>query len=408
MTPPNKSPEATAVDAEKGGRLVSLDVFRGLTVMAMILVTNPGTYSAVYWPLLHADWNGWTPTDMIFPSFLFTAGVAITFSLASRMRRGDRSGTLAGHILRRSGILIALGLFLNAFPQFDLPTLRIPGVLQRIALCYLCGGLLYLFLARDEEWSGKAPGRARTRVSGLAVVTVAILIVYWALVKLVPVPGFGAGRLDSFGNLGAYIDRTLLGTRHLWPYGVTPSQGVTYDPEGLLSTLPAIATLLIGILAGEWMRTRHSGSRKLLGLAGAGSAFLLLGWLLNPLLPINKRLWTSTFVIFSGGFSLIAFSFCYWLVDLRRLRRWTAPTLVFGTNAILAFALTSVLTTLADLIHVRVGSNEPVAFHEWAYRDVFSPWLAPHGASLAYAIAMVLLNLAIVSLLYRKRMFLRI
>jgi predicted acyltransferase len=395
-------------DAVTGGRIVSLDVFRGLTVMGMILVTNPGTYSAVYRPLLHADWNGWTPTDMIFPSFLFATGVAITLSFASRMGRGDRPEALGVHILRRSGILFALGLFLNAFPQFDLHHLRIPGVLQRIALCYLCGGLLYLYLVRRKEQSDKAPERARTRFSWLAGVTLAILIVYWALLKLVPVPGFGAGRLDSLGNLGAYIDRTLLGTRHMWPWGLTPSYGVTYDPEGLLSTLPAIATLLIGILAGEWMQSRHSGARKALGLVGAGFVLLLLGWLLNPLLPINKKLWTSTFVLFSSGFSLVTFSLCYWLVDLRRRRWWTFPALVFGTNAILSFALTSVLTALTDLIHVGGGTDKAPTFHEWGYSDVFSRAFSPYHASLAYAMTIVLLNLAIVWLLYRKRIFLRV
>jgi predicted acyltransferase len=237
-------------DATKNGRLVSLDVFRGLTIAGMILVTNPGLWSAVYWPLLHADWNGWTPADMIFPSFLVAVGIAMTLSFRTRMERGDTRAKLIWHVIRRSVIIFVIGLALNAFPQFDLHTLRIPGILQRIALCYLCGSLLYLYVAVGRERSDGLATRARMRATVISGTIIAILIGYWLLLMLVPVPGFGPGRLDSLGNLGAYIDRSLLGTRHLWQWGVTPSYGVTYDPEGLLSTVPAIATLLMGILVG--------------------------------------------------------------------------------------------------------------------------------------------------------------
>jgi predicted acyltransferase len=370
-------------------------------------VTNPGTYSAVYWPLLHSNWNGTTPTDMIFPSFLFIAGVAMTFSFNSRMGRGDTRAILSWHVIRRSAIIFALGLFINAFPQFDFHSLRIPGILQRIALCYVCGGLLYL-ASKPKRRSDELPPAPTTRISVIAGVAIAILIAYWALLKFVPVPGIGTGRLDSFGNLEAYIDRSILGIRHMWLYGTTPGYGVTFDPEGLLSTLPAIATLLIGILAGEWMRTKHSGSRKALGLAAIGIVLLLLGLLLNPVFPINKKLWTSTFVLFSGGFSLIAFSACYWIVDLRRWQWWTLPALIFGTNAIVSFVLASVLTSLSDVIHVTAANGQRLTLHQWSYSEVFAPWFSPYHASLAYAVAIVLLNLVIVFPLYRKRIFLRV
>ena len=388
-------------------RLVSLDVYRGLTVAGMILVTDPGTYGAVYWPLRHAEWNGATATDMIFPSFLFIVGVAIPFSFAARMKRGADRARLARHVVSRSVMLFAMGLIVNGFPDYDLHTLRIPGILQRIALCYLCGGLIYL-------WSR---GNVRTQAQGsagtwiIAGLTGFILAAYWMVLKLVPVPGFGAGRLDSLGNLPAYIDRSILGTRHMWAYGVTPGYGVTYDPEGLISTLPAVATLLVGVLAGAWMRTKRSGRQKAIGLAAAGLVLLLAGWLLHPLLPINKRIWTSTFVLFSSGVSLLAFSFCYAIVDVKRWRRWAAPAVIFGTNAIVAFALSGVITTLSDrihLLHLRDGSGAALSLHQWGYQYGFASWLQPVHASLAYAIAIVLLNMAIVGLLYRRRIFLRV
>jgi predicted acyltransferase len=391
-------------------RLVSLDVFRGLTIAGMILVTDPGTYSAVYWPLLHAAWNGWTPTDMIFPSFLFIVGVAMTLSFDTRAKRGETRGRLAGHVAWRTVILIVLGLILNGFPKFNLQTLRIPGILQRIALCYLCGGLLYLFSSREVSRGepGYRLGPTMTaRVSVIMATTVTILAGYWAILKLVPVPGFGAGRLDSLGNPGAYFDRAIFGVQHLWAYGLTPGYGVTYDPEGLLSTIPAIATLLIGILTGVWLRGARSAGRKAMAMLAVGVVLLLAGRLLNPLMPINKRLWTPTFTLFSGGFSLIALALCYWMVDIRRWRWWTAPALVFGTNAIFAFALANIITPLLDMICVR-ASTEPITLHAWGYSHLFLSWLSPIHASLAYAIAIVLLNLAIVSVLYRKRIFLRI
>jgi predicted acyltransferase len=385
-------------------RLVSLDVYRGLTVAGMILVTDPGTYSAVYWPLRHAEWNGATPTDMIFPSFLFIVGVAIPFSFAKRMERGADRARLARHVVLRGVMLFAMGLIVNGFPDYDLNTLRIPGILQRIALCYFCGGLIYL-------WSR---GNVRTRAQGsagnwiIAGLTTFILAGYWFVLKLVPVPGFGAGRLDSLGNLPAYIDRSLLGTRHMWAYGLTPGYGVTYDPEGLLSTVPAVATLLIGVLTGEWMRTKRSGSQKAIGLAAAGLILLLVGWLLHPLLPINKRIWTSTFALFSSGVSLTVFSLCYSVLDLKQWRRWDGPALIFGTNAILAFALSGVITTLSDRIHLRDGGGAALSLHRWGYQYGFASWLQPVHASLAYAIAIVLLNMAVVGLLYRRRIFLRV
>jgi predicted acyltransferase len=389
----------------KPARLVSLDVFRGLTVAAMILVTNPGTYSAVYWPLLHAEWRGWTLTDMIFPSFLFIVGVSMTLSFASRQERRETRTSLARHLLMRVVLLIAIGLFLNGFPFFDLHTLRIPGVLQRIALCYLISGLFYLSLLPA---SGNGAASTRRRVWALSAAIVVLVLGYWITLRYFPVPGFGPNRFDSLGNLGAYIDRGVFGTRHMWPYGTTPGYGVTFDPEGLLSTLPATANLLVGLLTGELLRTRRSGLRKAVVLGLAGVVLFSLGMALGPMLPIVKKIWTSSFVLLSAGFSLMAFALSYWVLDAQRWRRWmrplTVPGLVFGTNAILAFAITNMITPLTDVIHLHPG----VTLHSWGYQAIFLPWLSPVQASLAYALMLVGVNLAIVSVFYRKRIFLRL
>lgn len=404
-TAPEPVSQSTSRSIEKPERLVSLDVFRGLTVAGMILVTNPGTYSAVYWPLLHAVWNGWTLTDMIFPSFLFIVGVAMTLSFASRRARGETRARLAMHLVRRALLLIAIGLFLNAFPFFDLRTLRIPGVLQRIALCYAGGGLLYLSLMPVRDLDQEQA--TRRRVGILSAVIVVLAGGYWLLLRYFPVPGFGPDRLDSFGNLGAYIDRAVFTTRHMWPYGTTPGIGVTFDPEGLLSTFPATANLLVGLLAGELLRTKYTPARRAALFALAGIILFGTGLALDPLMPINKKVWTSTFVMLSSGFSLLAFALCYWIVDIRRWRWWTTPALIFGTNAIFAFALTNIITPLAQAIAIHRGAQS-VELHIWLYQGLFLSWLSPVRASLAYALAVVSLNMALVWILYRKRIFLRL
>ena len=393
--PAANSPASTM---RKPERLVSLDVYRGLIIAGMILVTDPGTYSHVYWPLLHAKWNGSTPTDMIFPAFLFIVGVAITLAFQSRTSRGETRGKLTRHLFQRAAVLIVLGLLVNGFPFYDLHTLRLPGILQRIAVCYLLGGLLYLAAASLP--------RAR-RAAIIAFAAFALIAGYWAILKLAPVPGFGPGRLDSLGNLGAVIDRAIFTTRHMWPYGVTPGHGVTFDPEGLLSTLGALATLLIGVLAGEWLQTEHSGIKKAAWLAMAGVVLFVAGIALNPLLPINKQIWTSTFVLLSGGVSLLAFAFCYWVVDLRRSRWWAAPAILFGTNAIFAFVLSSFITSITDAVHVG-SAGGAINLRDLGYQTLFASWLAPLHASLAFAVLIVILNAVLIYPLYRKRIFLRI
>jgi predicted acyltransferase len=380
--------------------MVSLDVFRGLTIAAMILVNDPGSWSHIYAPLEHAEWNGWTPTDLIFPFFLFIAGVSMTLSFSSRAARGVTRGRLALHVARRSALIFAIGLFLNGFPFFDIPTIRIMGVLQRIALCYLAAGLLYLATCRPEA---TADGKMRVRPSIGAIAGVALVLLagYWALMTFVPVPGHGAGHLGKDDNLGAYIDRALMGN-HLW------SESKTWDPEGILSTLPAIATALIGILSGQWLRSERRGARKVLGLAITGAVFVLAGRLLHPYFPINKNLWTSTFVLFTGGFAMLLLAVCYWVVDLRGWKKWAAPFLVFGMNAILAYALAAIVSETSIDFEFAGSGGRAETLHGWVYNHFFTPYANPKNASLGFALFFVVLILAPLWPLYRRKIFVRI
>ena len=389
-------------------RLLSLDVFRGVTVAGMILVTDPGTYSARYWPLCHSEWNGATPTDIIFPAFLVAIGLSMTLSFIARMQRGAPRSSLLLRVLRRSVMLIILGLLVNGFPDYPLHTIRIPGILQHIALCYLAASILYLPLFYREGNEERI-----RRMIVIALSTAGVLALYWMLFKLVPVPGFGKGRLDSLGNFGAYVDRSVFGVRHLWAYGTTPGYGVTFDPDGLLVALSSLGNLLIGVLAGEWLSTGYSRARKVTVLLAAGGFLILLGWGLSPWMPLNKKLWTSTFTLLSSGYALLAFAVFYFVLDAKRWRSWmtrwwTSPALVFGTNAMLAFAISSVITTLSDRLHKAVAQGSPITLHKWAYLYGFASWMKPIHASLAYAITIVLLNLAVIYPLYRRRIFLRI
>jgi predicted acyltransferase len=327
-------------------------------------------------------------------------GVSMTLSFASRAARGVTRELLAIHVTRRSALIFAIGLFLNGLPFFDFHTIRIMGVLQRIALCYLAAGLLYLATCRR---STDADGKVRmgANIGAIACVALILLIGYWALITFVPVPGYGAGHLGKDENLGAYIDRGLMGG-HLW------SESKTWDPEGLLSTLPAIASALIGILAGEWLRSERRGARKIFGLVIAGAGLMLAGQLLHPYFPINKNLWTSTFVLFTGGFAMLFLALCYWLVDLRGWRKWAAPFLVFGMNAILAYALAAIVSeTSIDFEFVGPGDRGQT-LHGWLYNNFFTPYANPKNASLGFAVFFVLLILAPLWPLYRRRIFVRI
>jgi predicted acyltransferase len=361
-------------------RLLSLDAFRGGTIAAMILVNNPGNGEAVYTPFEHAEWHGWTFTDLVFPFFLWIVGVAITFSFAKRIDRGDDRGKLFLHILRRSVSIFALGYFLNLFPTFDFANGRIPGVLQRIAICYLIAGTIFLF----------------TKVRGRIVWIVGLLSVYWLLMKMVPVPGYGAGVLGVEGNLEQYIDGMFL-KGHM--YRLTRTQ----DPEGIVSTLPAIATALFGTLAGQLLQAKRSMEEKTSWLFFSGNCLIFAGLMLSTWMPINKKIWTSSFSVFMAGMASVVFACCYWLVDVKQRKRYSKPFIIYGMNAITIYALAGMVARLLGFI--KVGG---ISLHEYLYENLFAPLSAPQNASLMYAIANVLFFYLIAYGMYRKKWFVRL
>jgi predicted acyltransferase len=377
------SPTASAPSS---ARLLSLDLFRGATIALMILVNDPGDHSASYWPLEHANWNGWTPTDLVFPFFLFIVGVAMAFSFTSRFERGESRSRLLEHALRRGALLFALGVFLNGFPNhYQLDHWRIYGVLERIAICYVLTSVL-------ELWTG---WRAQLTVA------LACLAGYWVLMRFVPVPGFGIPThdmplLDPDRNLAAWLDRKLL-MGHLY-------EG-TRDPEGVISTIPALATCLAGLLTGKWLKTANSPARKARGMAVIGVMAIAAGRTWHLWFPINKKLWTSSYVIFTAGLALICLAACYWLVDAKRHRGWwTKLIVVFGTNAIAAYFFSEVLAKLIESIRLASGST----IQEFLYQHFFQPLASPQNASLLYALVYVAFCWAAMALLYRKRLFLKI
>ena len=368
-------------------RLHSLDVFRGLSIAAMILVSTPGSWSAVYAPLDHALWNGWTSTDLVFPFLLFAMGAAVPLALARRRGTPRRVGT---HIVRRALILFALGLLLNAIeaaPPLQLATFRIPGVLQRIAIVFLAVAWL------TEH------GSLRVQIGTVA----AALLAYWVALTLVPVPGFGAGVLTPEGNLASYIDRLLLG-RHL----LNPEHLLNplFDPEGLLSTLPAIATAMCGVFAGDWLKERRQPHHSA-WLFAAGLLAMIAGLAWQRTFPINKNLWTSSFALFSAGLAAQALALFHWLVDVQGWRAWSTPLAAYGRNPLAAYFLSVGLDRILTRVTVTGGSLKGIV-----YRSAFVPWLRPccgaEAASLGYAIAYVVLWGAILGELYRRRIFIRI
>ena len=365
------------------GRLDSLDVFRGITIAGMILVNNPGSWEAIYSPLEHAAWHGWTPTDLVFPFFLFIVGVSITLALARRAESGGQKRDLYLKIVRRSLIIFALGLILGGFPYYDLSTIRIPGVLQRIAVCYLIASVIFL----NTRW--------RTQ----ALIAAALLLFYWAIMKLVPVPGFGTGDLEMEGNLAAYIDRKLLGP-HTWK--------PLYDPEGILSTIPAIATTLCGVLTGHLLRSKRTPIEKVAAMFVAGLIGVVIGWAWNFWFPINKALWTSAFVIFTAGMGLQLLAFCYWLIDIKNYRRWATPFLIFGTNALALYFLAELFERIISVITFTRADGSKIDLRTWIYENAFASWAQPINASLVFAICTVLLWLGVMTILYRRRIFIKV
>ena len=376
-------------------RLLSLDVFRGMTIAGMVMVNNPGTWSQIYSPLKHAEWHGATPTDYVFPFFLFIVGISITLALGKRVENGGVNRDIYQKIFKRAAVIFALGLFLATFPFYnftqnewlDISNVRIMGVLQRIAVCYLVAALIFL----HTNWRQQA------------IIAGALLLIYWALMTLINVPGCEITTFnDKTCNLAAYIDRLILTENHIW------KSAKVFDPEGLLSTVPAIATTLAGVLTGHWLRRKNDDTEKVAAMFFFGVCMTAIGWCWGLVFPINKSLWTSSYVVYMAGLALCFLGFCYWLIDIKGYRKWSKPFVIFGVNALVLFVGSGVLGRILSLIKLPAAEGKTVSLQKAIFDNVFLPLASPINASLLYAISFILFWLFLMWLLYRKQIFIKI
>ncbi len=447
------------------GRLISLDVFRGMTIAGMVLVNNPGTWSAIYSPLEHAPWHGITPTDYIFPFFLFIVGVAIPIALGKRIKAGITRDVYF-KIISRSFLIFVLGILISAIPFFsfsetqiphflkvlivlgysaalflylwdkplaalitaavtaavvtgfwsagyvvvpyNLATMRIPGVLQRIAVCYLIVSLIFL----HTNWKQQA------------VIGVVLLLLYWLLMSVVPVPGCEITTVDDKAcNLAAWLDRIVLTEPHMW------RQAKVFDPEGILSTMGAIATTISGVLTGTWLMrndergmmndeeregedlkltVHHSSLHKALGLFFAGTVLLAAGWSWSLLFPLNKSLWTSSYVLYTSGLALLTLACCYYVIDILGYKRWAKPFVIFGVNALALFVFSGLMARLMGMIKLAGPEGKDISLQGWIFNHIYLAVWSPINASLAYAISFILFWLFLMWLLYRRRIFIKV
>ena len=451
-------------------RLISLDVFRGLTIAGMVLVNNPGT-SPVYWPLDHAEWNGLTPTDWIFPFFLFIVGVAIAISLGKRVKtdsEGTRSpkGGVYTKIISRSISIYLLGLAVSVLPFFqfqstdapdwlkmldwlafaaallfllmrnyrvavilavvaffgiavmnlagynvisyDFSMMRVMGVLQRIAVCYLITSLIFL----HTNWKQQV------------YISLGLLLGYWLIMTTIPVPGCDVTTInDKACNLAAYVDRMIIGQSHMWRVSKV------YDPEGLLSTIPAIVTTISGVLTGTWLARRDDGGsmrdesesanasngvalaplNKVSGIFFFGVVLFAIAWIWNFFFPFNKSLWTSSYVLVTTGLALFVFGCCYWLIDIKGYRRWAKPFMIFGANALALFVFSGLFARMMSAFRVAyTPEGKGISIQRWLVDNVFLAVFQPINASLAYASSFILFFLFLMWLLYRKGIYVKV
>lgn len=365
---------------DTGKRLLSLDVFRGMTIALMILVNCPGDWGTTYRALLHAEWHGFTPTDMVFPFFLFIVGIAILFSLSRRKAEGANRGQIYTKIISRTLWIIGIGLFLNLLFKFNFSTWRLPGVLQRIGLVYGITAIIFLNTnIRQQFW-----------------ILIALLLSYWAMMTLIPVPGQGFASLEKGQDLGAWIDRIFL-TGHMW------SQSKTWDPEGLFSTIPAIGTCLVGVLTGEWIKSKKDEWQKWAAIFAMGFLLFLVGLLWGEVFPINKPLWTSSYVVLHSGLALLTLGTIWWLVDVKGYKGWATPFIWFGMNPLFIFILHVIITKV--LILIKIGD---LTAYKWLFVNGFASWLGPYNASLAFAIFIVLINLSVAWWLWKRKIFIKV
>jgi predicted acyltransferase len=369
--------------SQGGSRLDSLDALRGLAVAGMILVNNPGSWTEGYGFLAHSTWNGCTLADLVFPFFLLIVGVSIDFSLSRRLGRLRTGERLLPALARRALLLLTLGLLLNGFPHYSqISTLRVFGVLQRIGLCYFIGGAIFL----------------RTGARGQALIALGLLGGYWLALTAIPVPGFGAGVLAPEGNLVGYLDDRLF-HGHLYRDG--------FDPEGLLSTVSAVVTTLVGMLAGRWLRSEVDARLKTLGLVLGGAVLVVAGEIADRWLPINKQLWTSSFVLLTGGLGLVALAVCFELIDRRRVKRLAAPLVMLGSNALAIYLFSTVGARLMELCEVSAGATCE-SLRLFLYEHLFESWAGALHGSVLFAIAYLLIWMIPTVQMYRRHVFLRV
>jgi predicted acyltransferase len=381
-------------------RLLALDVFRGATVAGMLLVNNPGTWGAIYPPLEHAAWHGWTPTDLIFPFFLFIVGVTTQLSLTRRREAGDADAVLVRRILLRGLLIVVFGLLLNAFPYWPAERwthLRYAGVLQRIGVVYVACALLVVSTGGHTGRPytvGDDPGGHKGRTHEF-IALILLLFGYWFAMAMFPLD-------DPSATLAARLDRAILGTNHIW------QSSRTWDPEGPLSTLPAIGTAILGVFAGRWLQSLRPLIERVAGLACTGAIAMAAGLAWGWSFPINKNLWTSSYVLFTGGMAALALAVCLWLIDDRGMKRWTVPFEVFGVNPLLAFIGTGLMGRIIGALWRVDLDGHSVPVKQWVYERAFASWLEPRDASLVFAICFVLLWLAILWPFYRRRVYLKV
>ncbi|KAA3657229.1 MAG: DUF1624 domain-containing protein [Calditrichaeota bacterium] len=361
-------------------RLLSLDALRGLTIALMIVVNNPGNWAFVYAPLRHAKWHGCTPTDLVFPFFLFIVGASMAFSF--KQFESDLKLPLLKKVVSRSAKLILLGWFLSLFPEFNFSSLRIFGVLPRIGLCYLFAALIIMYNDRR----------------GRVVWTIVLLVGYWILMAAVPFPGKGQDIWAYGANFAQYIDKLIL-AGHMWK--------PDFEPEGIISTIPAIAQVMLGYFTGQLLQTSKDKHEKvnLLFIFGAFAVFFAL--CIEPFLPINKSLWTSSYVLYTSGISLIVLAICYWFIDIRKQQRFLQPFIEFGSNAIIVFFGSGILAKI--LWKIKIGiEGETISLKQWFYQYFVQPIFGNFPGSLFFALLFVTIWFVIAHWLYKKNIFIKV
>ncbi|KUO62197.1 hypothetical protein APF79_04290 [bacterium BRH_c32] len=365
-------------------RLASIDAFRGLTIAGMIIVLNPGSWKYVYPAFKHADWHGWTIADLVFPFFLFIVGVSITFSLSKIKIESFEKKEVYLKIIKRSVILFLLGLFINSFPDFNFQQFRIMGVLQRIAICYLIVSILFL----------------NTKYESQAIIAVSLLLIYWAIMEWVHVPGYPFGSYGKGENAANYLDRFVLS-------GFMGYYEKLGEPEGFISTLPSLSLTLFGVLTGHFIKAKKEIKNSASIMFGVGVLLFLLGLVWDYWLPVNKNLWTSSFTVLTGGLGLILFSIFYYVIDGLNYQKFAKPFVVLGMNAITVYVL-SIVT--AKIIKLLTFTSNGTLYHarSWAYENILLSIFGNNGASLAYALIYCAIWCGIMWILYYKKIFIKV